>query len=205
MRNVVAVELDVAFVGLDQPGDHVEHGGLAGSVRPEQSDRLAPAQRQAHTPHDLALGEAFLDAVDRQRSFFADDRREWVRGARRGAEHAVERMRGRLRLALEQPGRQMSVAVEPVWHVAPRLGRCNRTPVKIAFRRAADRRRRDAPGAAERHALARREADALRAATVHHRLVDRTEIDAPKLGRRQFCRMRRAAKRLQDTEHARLN
>ena len=44
LRDVAAVELDAAFVGRDQPGDHVEDGGLAGAVRAEQPDRLAAPQ-----------------------------------------------------------------------------------------------------------------------------------------------------------------
>ena len=35
LGHVAAVDADRAFVGGDQPGDHVEHGGLAGAVRPQ--------------------------------------------------------------------------------------------------------------------------------------------------------------------------
>src|SRR6185369_1228196 len=100
--------------------------------------------------------------------------------------------------------RRMAVAVEAVGPLAPWLGRRHRAPVEIALRRAADRRGRNPLGTVERHAVADREADALRMA-VHHRLVDRTEVDAPKLARRQLCRTFRAAERVQKTEHARLN
>ena len=58
--DVVAVELDAAAVGLDQPGDHVEHRGLAGAVRPEQADRLAAPHVEARALHHLAAAEAFL-------------------------------------------------------------------------------------------------------------------------------------------------
>src|SRR6185369_17288353 len=37
LGDVVAVELDRAAIGLDQAGNHVEHGGLAGAVRAEQA------------------------------------------------------------------------------------------------------------------------------------------------------------------------
>src|SRR6185437_4004495 len=42
--DVVALELDIALVGVDEAGDHIEHGGLAGD-------------------------EAFLDALDDQHAF----------------------------------------------------------------------------------------------------------------------------------------
>src|SRR5262252_3593156 len=60
---VVAVELDAAAVGRDQAGDHVEHRGLAGAVRPEQTDRLAAADIETDALDDLAADEAALDAV----------------------------------------------------------------------------------------------------------------------------------------------
>ena len=60
VRDVVAVELDAAAVGLDQPGDHVEHRGLAGAVRPEQADRLAAPHVEARALHHLAAAEALL-------------------------------------------------------------------------------------------------------------------------------------------------
>ena len=195
----------VPLVGLDQPGDHVEHGGLAGAVRPEQSDRLAAPQRQAHALHDLAADEALLDAVDRQRS------RSHRRPPRAGAPHAAAcrtHVRADAR-ALPPAGRAVRAGECPfplnasgAHRAAARSAQpsASRNRVPPRGRPAAPR----ALGAAERDALADREADALRAA-VHHRLVDGAEIDAPEFGRRQCCRARRAAKRLQNTEHARLN
>ncbi len=61
--DVVAVELDAAAVGLDQAGDHVEHGGLAGAVRAEQADRLAAAHIERDALDHRAAAEALLDAV----------------------------------------------------------------------------------------------------------------------------------------------
>ncbi len=61
--DVVAVELDLAAIGLDQPGDHVERGGLAGAVRPEQADRLAAPHVEAHVLDDLAAAIALFDAM----------------------------------------------------------------------------------------------------------------------------------------------
>src|SRR5690606_2396985 len=47
----------------DQADDHVEAGGLAGAVGPEQADHFARFQRQAEVAHHLAravtLGQAF--------------------------------------------------------------------------------------------------------------------------------------------------
>ncbi len=65
-RDVVAVELDAAAIGRDQAGDHVEHGGLAGAVGPEQADRLAAPHIEADALHHLAADEALLDAVRRE-------------------------------------------------------------------------------------------------------------------------------------------
>ena len=61
-RDVVAVDVDDAAVGLHQAGDHVEDRGLAGAVRAEQADRLAARHREAGVVHHRAaavgLGEA---------------------------------------------------------------------------------------------------------------------------------------------------
>ena len=62
----MAVELDAPGVRLDQPGDHVEHGGLAGAVGAEQADRLAAPHIDADAAHHLALAEALLDPMRRQ-------------------------------------------------------------------------------------------------------------------------------------------
>ena len=61
--DVVAVELDAAGVGFDQPGDHVEDRGLAGAVRPEQADRLAAAHVEAGALHHLSRAEGLFHRV----------------------------------------------------------------------------------------------------------------------------------------------
>ena len=66
LGDVVAVELDRAAIGLDQAGDHVEHGGLAGAVRAEQADRLAAADIDADAAHDLAGAETLFHAMHSQ-------------------------------------------------------------------------------------------------------------------------------------------
>ena len=38
--NIVAIELDATAIGIDQTGDHVKHGGLAGPIWAEQADCL---------------------------------------------------------------------------------------------------------------------------------------------------------------------
>src|SRR6516165_3679718 len=48
MGDVVAIELDLAALGLDQAGNHVERRGLTGAVRPQQTDRLAAPHVEAH-------------------------------------------------------------------------------------------------------------------------------------------------------------
>ncbi len=204
VRDVVAVELDLALVGLDQPGDHVEHRGLAGAVRPEQPDRLTAPQREAHALHDLAADEALLNAVDRERTGLADDRRELAR-ALRFSEHAFERTRGwRLRGPLEQRGWRGRVAIDAILRlggIAPQVGRRNRLPVEIALRTVPDRLRRNALALAERHALGRGEIHLLGMA-IGHRLGDRAEIDAPERWLRRRRSRPSAAKRLEKIQHA---
>ncbi len=52
----VAVEVDGAGIGLDQAGDDVEAGGLAGAVGAQQADRLAPLHADGNIPqHRLLL------------------------------------------------------------------------------------------------------------------------------------------------------
>ena len=68
LGDVVAVELDGAVIRLDQAGDHVEHGGLAGAVRTEQADRLAAADIDADAAHDLAGAKALFHAMHSQKS-----------------------------------------------------------------------------------------------------------------------------------------
>ena len=65
-RDVVAVELDRAAIRLDQAGDHVEHGGLAGAVRAQQADGFATAHIDADAAHDLARAETFFHAMHSQ-------------------------------------------------------------------------------------------------------------------------------------------
>ncbi len=48
------VEMDLALIERHQPDNHVEAGGLAGAVRPEQSDDFTAFDRQRHVTHYLA-------------------------------------------------------------------------------------------------------------------------------------------------------
>ncbi len=75
LGHVVAVELDAAGVDADQPGDHVEHRGLAGAVGPEQTDRLAALQIDAHVVHDAAAAVAFHKAERRKHPLAAERHR----------------------------------------------------------------------------------------------------------------------------------
>src|SRR5437763_8252355 len=62
-RDVVAVELDLSAIGLDQSGDHVEDGGLAGAIRSEQADGFPSPHMDARSRYDLTPAKAFLDPV----------------------------------------------------------------------------------------------------------------------------------------------
>ena len=88
LGDVVAVELDRAAIGLDQPGDHVEHRGLAGAVRAEQPDRFAAAHIDADAAHDLAGAKALFHAMHSQIARPLDQTRgggTFGLGIRRGA------------------------------------------------------------------------------------------------------------------------
>ena len=53
--DVGVVEQDGTRVRLHQPHDHVEGGGLAGTVGTQQPHRLAAPDADRHVPHDRAL------------------------------------------------------------------------------------------------------------------------------------------------------
>jgi len=56
----VAVKLDAAAVGRDQPGDHVEDRGFASAVGAKQPDRFAAADIETRALDHLAVAEAFF-------------------------------------------------------------------------------------------------------------------------------------------------
>ena len=43
LRDVFAVQNDLALVGFDQPYDHIEAGGLAGTIGTQQANHIATA------------------------------------------------------------------------------------------------------------------------------------------------------------------
>ncbi len=104
-RDVVAVELDASFVGLDQAGHHIEHRRLAGAVGAKEAHRFAAADRKADALDDPAADEALLDTMDGQKALAVDG---WtavvaaVRPHRRGAQLLLRRARGRA--AAAEPG-----------------------------------------------------------------------------------------------------
>src|SRR6201998_2758559 len=62
------VEIDAPLVGLDQAGDHVEHGGLARSVGSQQTHRLALADMETDAFHHLAADETLFHAMNGEQS-----------------------------------------------------------------------------------------------------------------------------------------
>src|SRR5439155_5067012 len=78
LGDVVAVEFDGAAIRLDQPGDHVEHRGLAGAVRAQQSDRLAAANIDADAAHHLAGAETVFHAVHSEEAGSLDQPRRFA-------------------------------------------------------------------------------------------------------------------------------
>src|SRR5690606_84327 len=61
--DVHAIQTDRAVIGLEQPGDHIEAGGLAGAVGPEQSHRLAAPHLQVDVAQDQPRLEALAEAA----------------------------------------------------------------------------------------------------------------------------------------------
>src|ERR1700733_14821163 len=59
----MTVQLYFALVGFYQAGDHIEDGGLAGPVRPQQPDRLALANRKADVLHNHSTAIALPKAM----------------------------------------------------------------------------------------------------------------------------------------------
>ena len=74
-RDVVAVEIDAAFVGANEAGDHIEHRGLAGAVRAEQTHRLALAHVEADAFDHLAADESLFHAVHGEHALALERRR----------------------------------------------------------------------------------------------------------------------------------
>ena len=64
--DVLPVQPDRALVGGDQASDHVEAGGLAGSVRTQQPLHLTPAEAQGHALDHGAAAGGLADPVDDQ-------------------------------------------------------------------------------------------------------------------------------------------
>ena len=54
VADVQVVDQYATLVRLDQPDDHIEAGGFAGTVRTEQADDLAAVDRQADVAYHLA-------------------------------------------------------------------------------------------------------------------------------------------------------
>ena len=64
--DALACKRDLARVGRLHPGDDIDQGGLAGAVRPDQSDDLAGHEREAHAVERDEPAEMFAHAGERQ-------------------------------------------------------------------------------------------------------------------------------------------
>ncbi|GGE32535.1 hypothetical protein GCM10007276_07260 [Agaricicola taiwanensis] len=62
------------MIGGNKAGDHIEHRGLAGSVRTQEPYSFAATHRQADVMHHRALAIAFRETLggENVRSAFAD-------------------------------------------------------------------------------------------------------------------------------------
>ena len=65
-RDLPVLERDPACGRLEDPGDQVEHRGLAGAVRADQAEDLAAVDRKAHVGDGAQAAEPFRDALDAQ-------------------------------------------------------------------------------------------------------------------------------------------
>ena len=92
---VVAVEVDAARIRRDQAGDHIENGGLAGSVRSEKADALAAADRQGRALHHAAALVALFDTRGDQPAFAA----HWLGLGPRGPGVGLSMHRRRMTMA----------------------------------------------------------------------------------------------------------
>ena len=59
MADIQVINQHAALIGLHQAHDHVEAGGLAGTVRAEQANNLPAVDRQADVTHYLTAFVAF--------------------------------------------------------------------------------------------------------------------------------------------------
>ena len=60
----MTVQFNFALVGFYEASDHVKDGGLAGPVRPQQPDRLAPSNRKADVLHHHSAAIALTEVMD---------------------------------------------------------------------------------------------------------------------------------------------
>lgn len=70
-RHFIAVDRDHAFIHRHEAGDHVETGGLAGAVRPEQANGLATPHNQRHAVDDAARVIGLRQPMGHERAFIA--------------------------------------------------------------------------------------------------------------------------------------
>ena len=111
MGDVVAVELDLTTLRLDQTGDHVEGRSLAGAVGTKQPHRLPAPHVEVHVIYDEASAIALGEAVRGQIAFHIGSPARRARGARFGRDLARLAPRGRDRSA---QGGQIHVLPTPV-------------------------------------------------------------------------------------------
>ena len=73
---------DAALVGIVEPGQQLDDGGLAGAVLADQRQRLAGLQREVQVAHRPALGVGIAEADILEDDALADRLRERLRVGR---------------------------------------------------------------------------------------------------------------------------
>ena len=104
LRDVDAVELDLAPVGFQQADEFLDEHALANATLADDEVHGAPADREANPVVNLLLAKALVDCVE------ADEWRRWVAAERQRGAHArnprypkAPMTRSNSRMAIELP------------------------------------------------------------------------------------------------------
>lgn len=68
---IQAQDADATTVGLAQPGDHLDRGGLARTVGAENAEHLAHLDPQAHVVHGDLVAVALVETFNMNRRYWA--------------------------------------------------------------------------------------------------------------------------------------
>ena len=75
----MAVHRNGTIIRRDEPGDHIEDGGLARAIGTKEAHGLAPVDAEADAPDDRAAAEALADLGDAQAGVAGNQTRPFMR------------------------------------------------------------------------------------------------------------------------------